>query len=186
MNYRAVNFCEAEYRVRSIECEEDRIQAYRLRHLVFSQILGWVPPSPNGLEIDRYDKSAISVGLFSESGSIAGLVRFLTPDQSYMLETEFAELLVPGHNLRKEADTVEISRLAVTPLPRDGGLLPGHFHMILKALYQWSLVNSVRYAYMEVEKRVWRTLRILGFPCEPIGPIRRNCLRLALNPWRQF
>ena len=28
-------------------------------------------------------ESAIAVGLFSESGKIAGLVRFLTPDQSY-------------------------------------------------------------------------------------------------------
>jgi acyl homoserine lactone synthase len=173
MNYRTVNFYEAGYRVRSIECEEDRIQAYRLRHLVFSQILGWVPPSPTGLEIDRYDRSAIALGVFLESGKLAGLVRFLTPDQPYMLETEFAELLVPGHDLRKEADTVEISRLTVAPSKKSGGLFPGHLYMILKGLYQWSLVNEIHYAYMEVEKRFWRALRILGFPCEPIGPIKK-------------
>ena len=45
--------------------------------------------------------------------------------------------------------------------------------MILKGLYQWCLMNRIRYSYMGVEKRFWRTLRIFGFPCEPIGPIKR-------------
>src|SRR4051812_49144131 len=120
MNYNPVNFNEADYSIRSIQCEEDRLQAYRLRHLVFSENLGWVPHSSSGLEIDCYDRSAKTVGLFSESGKIAGLVRLVTSDQPYMLETEFAALLVPGHNLRKEADTIEISRLAVLPSEKNG------------------------------------------------------------------
>ena len=173
MNCRTVNFYEADYSIRSIQSEEDRLQAYRLRHLIFSEMLGWVPPSPTGLEIDRYDQAAKTVGLFADSGKISGLVRLVTSDQPYMLETEFAELLVPGHHLRKEADTVEISRLAVVPADKHNGPIPGHLALILKGLYQWCLANGIRYAYMEVEKRFWRTLRILGFPCEPIGPIKK-------------
>jgi N-acyl-L-homoserine lactone synthetase len=173
MIYRTVNFYEADYSIRSIQCEEDRLKAFRLRHQIFNEMLEWVPPSPSRLEIDRYDQSAKTVGLFSESGKIAGLVRLVTSDQPYMLETEFADLLVPGHNLRKEDDTIEISRLAVVPSEKKGGPSPGHLHMILKGLYQWCLANEIRYAYMEVEKRFCRTLRILGFPCEPIGPIKK-------------
>src|SRR6266566_1733563 len=102
MVYRTVNFYETDYGIRSIECENDRLKAFRLRHRIFSEMLGWVPANPSGLEIDRYDHSAKMVGLFSDTGEIAGLVRLVTSDQPYMLETEFADLLVPGHRLRKE------------------------------------------------------------------------------------
>jgi len=39
----------------------------------------------------------------------------------------------------------------------------------LKGVYQWAVENDIRYYYLEVEHRFFRTLRALGFPCEMIG-----------------
>jgi hypothetical protein len=42
---------------------------------------------------------------------------------------------------------------------------------VLKGVYQWAVENEIRYYYLEVEHRFLRALRMLGFPCEPIGPV---------------
>lgn len=42
---------------------------------------------------------------------------------------------------------------------------------VLKGIYQWAVENEIRYYYLEVEHRFLRALRMLGFPCEPIGPV---------------
>lgn len=168
--YRRIRFCEAGCSVRSLESHEDRVQSYQLRHKVFCERLGWVPPNAPRLEIDRYDQVAIPLGVFSETGVLVGFVRFLPSDHPFMLESEFANLLAPGYQIRKGPDTVEISRLAVAPDTERNGQSRAHFSILLKGLYQWSIINSVRYAYMEVEKRFLRVLHALGFPCVPIGP----------------
>ncbi len=173
MTYQTVHFYESGYEVRTIQQYEEQAGAYRLRHRIFCETLNWVPPNPGGLEIDRYDQWAILLGVFSEMGILVGLARFLPPDRPFMLEADFAELLVPGNPLRKENNSVELSRLAVIPTSchrREGR----RFSAILyKGIYQWSLANKVRYIYMVVEVRFWRALLLAGFPCEPIGPVKR-------------
>ena len=62
------------------------MQAYRLRYKVFCETLGWMPRNPSGLEVDQYDQSAESVGLFEESGTLVGMIRFIPPDQPFMLD----------------------------------------------------------------------------------------------------
>ncbi len=173
MEYQTIYFYEEGYSVRTLETEEDHFKAYRLRHEVFCETLRWVPPHPGGLEFDRYDPFATSLGLFSDEGTLLGFIRFLPPDRSYMLETDFADLVSPQHKIRKEADTMEISRLAVSPSARTHeGLWSRYLGILLKGLYQWTMVNQIRYSYIEVEERFWRLLHILGFPSTPIGPAR--------------
>lgn len=70
-----------------------------------------------------------------------------------MLETDFSDLVAPGYQIRKEIDTAEISRLAITPSAKEQGLSSRYLNILLKGLYQWTLVNNVRYSYLEVEKR---------------------------------
>ncbi len=173
MNYQTIEFFESGYCVRSIENEEDKIKSYRLRHQVFSELLEWVSPSPDGLEIDRYDHASESLGLFSEDGVLLGSVRLITPDYPFMLETDFTDLVYPEHLTRKETDTAEISRLAITPSVSHPGLSSHYLNILHKAIYQWSVENSVRYLYMEIEKRFWRVLNHLGFPCKRIGPVKQ-------------
>jgi acyl homoserine lactone synthase len=86
-----------------------------------------------------------------------------------MLEKEFGALLPVGYQIRKTSDTAEITRLAVDPEIRDKGLSSRMMLALLKGVYQWAVENGIRYYYLEVEHRFFRTLRALGFPCEMIG-----------------
>jgi acyl homoserine lactone synthase len=86
-----------------------------------------------------------------------------------MLENEFGALLPDGYQIRKHSDTAEITRLAVDPEIRDRGLSYKLMLVLLKGIYQWAVENDIRYYYLEVEHRFFRTLRALGFPCEMIG-----------------
>lgn len=86
-----------------------------------------------------------------------------------MLEHDLAALLPPGHRVRKTSDTAEITRLAVAPGIHDKGLSAKIMLAVLKGVYQWAVENNVRYYYLEVEHRFLRVLRVLGFPCEPLG-----------------
>jgi acyl homoserine lactone synthase len=86
-----------------------------------------------------------------------------------MLEKEFGALLPADYQIRKTSDTAEITRLAVDPDIRDRGLTSKMMLALLKGVYQWAVENDIRYYYLEVEHRFFRTLRALGFPCEMIG-----------------
>ena len=190
--YWPLHLHEEGYCIRTIESEEERWQAYRLRHLVFSEGLQWVSKSPDGLDVDEYDGWATCLGIFNgQCGShLVATLRLLPPDRPFMLEEEFAELLPPGVVLRKENDTTEITRFAIS---QDVGAGESHTlsRLLYKALYQWSLLNSVRYVYLEVEARYARKLRMMGFPANPIGPSRRlppacaESVALMLD-WEEF
>ncbi|MBI3359408.1 MAG: hypothetical protein HY037_07530 [Nitrospirae bacterium] len=183
MNYQKIKFYEggtataSGYCVRSIESEEELLQAYRLRHLIFSELQGWVPCSETGMEIDLHDRWAVSLGFFavpeesSDSEMLIGYMRFLPPDRPFMLEKEFAGLLLSDYPVRKAIDTSEVTRFAMLPHLRNKPLSSWRLSTLLyKGLYQWSLANEIRYLYMVIETRFLRTLSVLGIPCQAIGP----------------
>jgi acyl homoserine lactone synthase len=87
-----------------------------------------------------------------------------------MIESEFRPCLLPNCEIRKERDTVEITRLALDPTLTDKGLSIRLMQVLFKGVYQWSMQNDVRYLYMVVEKRFLRVLRGMGFSCEAISP----------------
>jgi len=192
VRYRSLHYHEQGYCIRTIEHEKELRQAYRLRHLVFREGLRWVSNSPDGLDIDEYDQWATSLGIFNSQcgSSLVATLRLLPPDKPFMLEEEFADLLPPGLALRKELDTTEITRFATLQEVGDG---ESHTLSILlyKAWYQWSLLNSVRYVYLEVESRYARKLRMMGFPTSQLGPSRRlppacaESVALLLD-WEEF
>lgn len=185
---REVRLVEGFLTFRSITSPGELVEVYRLRHRVFCTSLGWVPASPDGLETDRYDAWAHHLGVYAESGGLAAILRVLPADHPFMLESDFLGLVGADHRIRKQPDTAEISRLAVA----DGDRSSRRVTMLLyKGLYQWSLANAVRYLYMEVEPRYWRALTMTGFPCHPIGPVRRlppaNVESVALLlDWEEF
>lgn len=165
-----VEFYEGELLVKTLCSNDDLRAAYRLRHKVYSGQLGWVPPSPEELEKDGYDAWATSVGLFLDSGALAGVIRLLPSSGPFMLEKEFLPCLNTGHQLRKESDTNEITRLTLDPTFNDKGLSSRMLLVLLKGLYQWLTANDIRFSYMVVEKRFLRVLRAIGFPAQPISP----------------
>ncbi|MGA1795378.1 MAG: acyl-homoserine-lactone synthase, partial [bacterium] len=92
---------------------DEIMQAYRLRHRIFCQTLGWRPEARNGLEIDNYDIEAVFFGVFNEKNRLLAFLRIILPEKRFMLEYEFIDLVGPDHTIRKECDTVEISRCCV-------------------------------------------------------------------------
>ena len=186
-----IGFQEGEFLVKTLRQPVELEEAYRLRHKVFSQNLKWVPSSEDELEMDSYDSLATSIGLLSGSGRLLGMFRILSTLGPFMLEKEFRSVLRPGCSLRKERDTVEITRLTVDPSMTDKGLSSRLMLVLFKGVYQWSIGNNIRYLYMVIEKRFLRVLRAIGFPCEPISPPQSlppaGALSLAaILDWEQF
>lgn len=166
-----IKFYEGEFLVKTLKEEDELQQAYRLRHRVFAETLQWVPPTDDGKEMDMYDLWGVTVGLFGPNGALLGMARLLPSAGKFMLENEFGALLPEDYAIRKERDTAEITRLAVHPDIRDPKLSAKIMLGVLKGIYQWAVENEIRYYYLEVEHRFLRALRMLGFPCEPIGPV---------------
>jgi acyl homoserine lactone synthase len=171
--HKAIAFYEGEFLVKTLKDESDLQQAYRLRHRVFAETLQWVPPTEDGKEMDMYDLWGETVGLFASDGALLGMARLLPSSGKFMLENEFGSLLHRGYGIRKAPDTAEITRLAVNPDIRDAQRSTRIMLGVLKGIYQWAVENEIRYYYLEVEHRFLRALRMLGFPCEPIGPVVR-------------
>jgi N-acyl-L-homoserine lactone synthetase len=165
-----VEFREGEFTVRTLR-EEELKSSYRFRHKVFADQLKWVPASPDGEEMDLYDLWGKTVGVIGYDGTLLGMARLLPASGQFMLEKDFGALLPQEYRIRKAPDTAEITRLAVDPDIRDGKLSTTIMLAVLKGIYQWAVENEIRYYYLEVEHRFLRALRILGFPCEPIGPV---------------
>jgi acyl homoserine lactone synthase len=169
--HKPIEFHEGEFLVRTLNNESDLQQAYRLRHRVFAETLGWVPATEDGMEMDMYDLWGVTVGLFARDGALLGMARLLPSSGQFMLEHEFGALLPHGYAIRKATDTAEITRLAVHPDIDDAKYSSRVMLGVLKGIYQWAVENEIRYYYLEVEQRFLRALRMLGFPCEPIGPV---------------
>ena len=167
---RPIAFCEGEFLIKTLESDEELRQAYHLRHRVFAETLRWVPPTDDGQEMDMYDLWGTSIGLVGHDGQVLGLARLLPSSGQFMLEQDLSMLLPPGHVVRKERDTAEITRMALDPAITDKGLSSRLLLSLIKGIYQWSLVHDVRYFYLEVEHRFFRVLQAIGIPCDPLGP----------------
>jgi len=174
MFHNALCFYEEGFCVRLLESEADFVQAYQLRHRVFCEKLKWVAPSPDAMEIDRYDLWALAMGVFSPDGQLVGLARILRGDRMFMLEREFSALLPAGYELRKGWDTIEITRLT-TLMPVEDKRYSSYqiTAFLYKGMYQWATANGIRYLYSVVERRYLKSLNRLGYPWIPIAPVKR-------------
>ena len=175
MTYVPLKIVEGNYCIRSLSTEADLLKAYRLRYEVFCKTLKWIPESPEQLDMDKYDQGAHLLGVFTEEGELYAVARIITPDHPYMLETAFAALVDAEHVIRKNFDTAEVTRLTVSPsLKKQWRISPGQISKLLyKGIYQWSVLNYVRYLYLVVEKKFWKALLFTGFPCVPVGLMTR-------------
>jgi acyl homoserine lactone synthase len=168
---RSIEFREENFLIKTLETKAEITQAYQLRHRVFAEQLKWVPETEDRQEMDMYDLWGVTVGLFNDEGVLLGMARLLPPSGEFMLGNEFGALLPRDYTVRKEQDTAEITRLTVSPDIQDPKLSSRVMLGVLKGIYQWAVENQIRYYYLEVEHRFLRALRMLGFPCEPIGPV---------------
>ena len=105
-NFRTVRF-------RSTDSPELMAQAWRLRHRVFRENLGWDVPSVDLLEFDCFDRDAWHCGVVS-GDRLLGYLRALCTLNPYLLERNFPALL-NGHAAPRSKKIWEISRFAVSP-----------------------------------------------------------------------
>ena len=181
--------------VKRLDQTHEKSLAYQLRYRIFCQELGWVPPRESQLEIDEYDDHAVPFGVFDQKGRLLAYMRLIKPEVPYMLEKEFLCMVAPNHKIRKERDTVEISRVCLAPEARTEQIA-GNFGvtslslLLYKGVYHWCLANGIRYLYLVMEKKVFRLIRARGFNCDPVGepvvmPDGVEALA-ALLDWRKF
>jgi N-acyl amino acid synthase of PEP-CTERM/exosortase system len=170
----SVYFEEEGFVIKQVLTEDEKLQAYRLRHSIFCGELKWVLQSTNGMESDEYDDSAVFFGVFDANGKLVSFLRLILPNRQFMMERVFLSLVHPTHSIRKEADTAEISRLCVAPEVRNSHG-EGNFDvhkislLLFKAVYQWCKLNGIRYLYAVTELKVYRLYRLKGFPYRMIG-----------------
>ncbi len=172
--YRSIMLDEEGFSVKTIVDERDKADAYRLRHRIFCNELKWVLHSTNNMESDEYDRNAVFFGVFDEGRNLVSFLRLIMPGRQFMMEKEFLSLVDPGHRIRKEPDTAEISRLCVAPEARHGRHA-GNFDVhrisliLFKGVYQWCMLNNIRYLYAVTELKVYRLYCLKGFPYRLIG-----------------
>jgi acyl homoserine lactone synthase len=166
---------ENGFLIKNLTDEGEKAQAYRLRHQVFCKELKWVPETEASLEIDAFDDDAVFLGVLNEYGQLMAFVRIIKPEKRFMLEEVFSFLVGHEHTIRKESDTVELSRLCVVPEARNhinqSNFNTGMISMLVyKGIYQWCKSNKIQYLYLEVEYKFYKLLCKYGFPCDMIGP----------------
>lgn len=162
------------YTVRVIAGESSLMEAYRLRYAVFSSELGWSKGTKEGLDIDRYDRAAVPMGLYDSDNVLTAYLRIITRPGSFMIEDEFSALAGKQHAIRDEADTVEASRFCMTSKARNrkvvaGGVVRNISILLVKGLYLWCRRRGVRYIYAVSEEKALRFFRSLGLPFTRMG-----------------
>jgi acyl homoserine lactone synthase len=173
-DHRSILLHEENFVVKTIIDEMDKAQAYRLRHRIFCDELKWVLHSTNDMEFDEYDRNAVFFGVYDESRKLISFLRLIMPGLQFMMEKEFLFLVDPDHRIRKEQDTAEISRLCVAPEARFNHKA-GNFDVhkisliLFKGVYQWCMLNKIRYLYAVTELKVYRLYCLKGFPYRLIG-----------------
>jgi acyl homoserine lactone synthase len=181
--------------VKDMITEHEKIQAFHLRHRIFCQELGWLRQTVNTMEKDDYDSKAIFFGVFDRQNNLLAFLRVIMNEAPFMLENDFVSLVMPGYNIRKEDDTIEVSRFCVAPEARND-IVSENFRacgismLLYKGVYHWSIKHKKRYLYLVVEYKIYRLLRVRGFPCKLLGDPQKMSDGViavaAMIDWREF
>lgn len=192
--YLAICCFEQSWNVRNLTNATDQDMAYRLRHKIFVDELGWVAPQTGGLEIDSYDGNGmVPLGLFDQTGRLIAHLRITLPQRTFMMEREFTALIETP--IRKTNGTVEVSRVCTEADTRTTRIITpfGKIYvsmLLYKGLYHWCYQNYINDMCMVIENKLFRLLRMSGFPCKKMGkptimPDGVSAVAVRVD-WREF
>ncbi len=156
---------EENFSIKSKLSEEELDTALRLRYDVFSRKLGWIVPNNQERDFDTYDKIARHVAVFLE-GKMIGYCRLVFPENRFMIEDEFKDLI--GGPLPKRNEAIEISRVFVDTSRIDYKLYTTM--LIYKEIYRLGIQEGLRYAYIVVVEKFLRAIQRI-FPFEQVGRV---------------
>lgn len=172
--YIPFSYWDGSYQIKTLTRRDEFLQAFHLRYTIFHNELRWVPDSQDQIERDDYDKNAVHFGVFNKEKQLLAFVRLILYKDTYMLENEFSKLVEDKHNIRKQSDTAEVSRLCISKGVRNKNIL-SNFGMhsitmlLYKGIYLWCRKNNIRYLYAVIEYKLYKLMLMRGFPCRLIG-----------------
>jgi len=148
-------------------------QAYRLRHKVFVEELGWTDlAKPDGLEIDQFDgKHAVHL-LYIERGRVLGYQRMLPSTRPHLLSEVMPELCEVERPVGPHI--WECTRHCVAPGHRERGRFAAPIaNALLSGMVEWGLESGITTAIIEIEPVLLLRLVQLHFRMLPLGLPRR-------------
>lgn len=144
-------------------------QAYRLRHKVFVEEMGWEAlGKPDGRQIDQFDTKHAVHMLYIEGGEVLGYQRLLPSTRPHLLSEIMPELCEVERPTG--AHIWEISRHCVAPGHRAGGRFANPVANDLEsALVEWGLECGISKFIIAIEPMGILPLIQLHFQPMPLG-----------------
>lgn len=134
-------------------------QSFRLRHDIFVKRLQWVDPTCGDQEKDSYDNHAIIMVVYSDDNNkVLGTVRLIQSSDVFMLEHDFLHCVF-GNIFKKRKNSVEISRLAVSPEVVDPKLKKRVLFLLYTLIYKFCVSRDIHFAYIVTTTRLMESLR---------------------------
>ena len=134
-------------------------------------------------------------GVFDTQNRLLAHMRLIRAENDFMMEREFLSLIGNGHKIRKEPDTIELTRCCITSEARTYKISTEFgsfdiFSLLFKGIYHWCLKNDIEYVYGVTDYRVYRLLHIKGLPFKLINkphtmPDGVVAVGVIMN-WREF
>ena len=125
---------------------------------------------PDGREHDEFDPYSVHVYATDGSGAVAGTVRLIRYSPLGLPIERHGTLSIPSR-YTEAGEWAEISRLIVA---KDARRQKDHQPLLLLELFGRTFEESrrlgMKYLVAAMEPALWRLLRRVGFPFEPIGP----------------
>ncbi|MDR6303283.1 acyl-homoserine lactone synthase [Nitrobacter vulgaris] len=149
------------------QCEME--QAYRLRHNVFVDEMGWEDlRKPDGREIDQFDDGRALHMLYIEDDRVLGYQRMLPSMRPHLL-TEVLPHLCEG-DFPVGPHIWEWTRYCVTREHRDRGrILSPAGNLLLSSIVEWGLASGVGKIIIEMNPLWLLRLVQLNFRVTPLG-----------------
>jgi acyl-homoserine lactone synthase len=148
-------------------------QAYRLRHRVFVEELGWTDlAKPDGREIDQFDDEHAVHMLYIEEGQVLGYQRMLPSTRPHLLSEILPELCEGERPVGSHI--WECTRHCVAPGHREKGRFASPIaNALLSGIVEWGLSRGISTAIIEIDTYLLLRLVQLHFRMLPLGLPRR-------------
>jgi acyl-homoserine lactone synthase len=164
-------------------------QAYRLRHQVFVEEMGWTDlAKPDGREIDQFDDKHTVHMLYIERGQVLGYQRMLPSTRPHLLSHVMPELCEGEPPAGPHV--WECTRHCVARGHREKGRVASPIaNAILSGMVEWGLESGVLKVIVEIEPSALLRFVQLHFRPMPLGLPRKigghNIIAVTLSfDWR--
>jgi acyl-homoserine lactone synthase len=148
-------------------------QAYRLRHQVFVEEMGWTDlAKPDGREIDQFDDKHTVHMLYIERGQVLGYQRMLPSTRPHLLSHVMPELCEGEPPAGPHV--WECTRHCVARGHREKGRVASPIaNAILSGMVEWGLESGVLKVIVEIEPSALLRFVQLHFRPMPLGLPRK-------------